>query len=438
MPDVGTRVAFLVRTEADPSQRFTHALSVVLPELTDPQADSSRRILAAFMLHALYSEDAKNRALNPFNTALADAFVRERRRLVDPAERPTPGQSQLVWALWLIATGHGDDLAIVSPVSLATSSLPSDVQPASLQLPSESQNAADSSFISHSSSLVDPDDTFIAPTNQSKGYPGVIGRTSTNRFGAAMSPSIGVIGGRRTETAVAHKPSPSPSSLPAVDVSPAYVDSLEPAIKLISAACTRVLNLSEQRVCVLNAREFVGLVLQNAPLAAEYASLALRGETELSLPLAPGGAHFEDVRPLLDAAVSLPPTLHTFEFWGRLLRDNNPIASSGPTSGVTGLGLGTAGPSHAVNLSSTASTVSDYIRTTAELVQHVYGADDRVARGVSGVCRFYSNLIKLRLIDTSSDEQTVEMTAFALAHSSYDDARKVYRELKEASHGVAA
>jgi len=44
--------------------------------------------------------------------------------------------------------------------------------------------------------------------------------------------------------------------------------------------------------------------------------------------------------------------------------------------------------------------------------------------------------VKLRLIDTSSDEQTAEMTAFALAHSSFDDARKLYRELMEAKQEV--
>jgi len=151
---------------------------------------------------------------------------------------------------------------------------------------------------------------------------------------------------------------------------------------------------------ILKSSDFVGLVLHNASLGAEYASLALRGSSPVSLSdkdHLTDDDHGPDIRSLLDAVTTIPPTLHAFEFWGRLLRDENVV----PKANVPKSGLGVAGPS-SHGASTQATTVSDLIRATmlgtflsnsirhvetaeSEMAGHVAGADDRVARGVSGV-----------------------------------------------------
>lgn len=45
------------------------------------------------------------------------------------------------------------------------------------------------------------------------------------------------------------------------------------------------------------------------------------------------------------------------------------------------------------------------------------------------LCRFYNSLIKLNLVDISSDADSVEMGHFALAHAQYEDANALYRVL---------
>jgi len=253
-----------LRTESDPAQRFSHALADVLPELTDARIEPARRILAAYILYALYSGDAKKRALNPFNPALNEAFLCERKRLLELGDRAPPGHAQLVWVLWRIATGNGDDvsallencsfqcaqylglvlqLAIFSPTTLSSSPLPTSIRPTKLQLASEANNEEELASLTHSSSFADPDDSFVTPRVVPQGSTGIIGRASRDKLNPAST-----IGDRRISDVGASMQSTTQRSLPDVDVDPAQVTSVGRALEFLSASCTRVLSLSEQRV----------------------------------------------------------------------------------------------------------------------------------------------------------------------------------------------
>jgi len=54
--------------------------------------------------------------------------------------------------------------------------------------------------------------------------------------------------------------------------------------------------------------------------------------------------------------------------------------------------------------------------------------DDSVEKATIDLCRFYSNLIALSLIDATSDIETAEMSHFALQHSHLEEANTLYRQ----------
>lgn len=72
----------------------------------------SRRILAAYILYALYAPHPI--AINPFRSALVNTFVRERDLAAKiAADGGTGASEQLVWVLWKILKGDGNDVRIV-------------------------------------------------------------------------------------------------------------------------------------------------------------------------------------------------------------------------------------------------------------------------------------------------------------------------------------
>lgn len=144
----------------------------------------------------------------------------------------------------------------------------------------------------------------------------------------------------------------------------------------------------------------------------------------------------------LDVLRHLPPTLPTFDLLGRLLHDSTAIADTA-TGGRT--------------------TIADLVQSEVlgwflhESIQWLDKAeederagnisDDRFAKGVQNVsglyhvetgvkaycplqlCRFYGSLVKLNVIDLSSDADTAEMKHFALRNSRFEDANALYRAL---------
>jgi hypothetical protein len=153
----------------------------------------------------------------------------------------------------------------------------------------------------------------------------------------------------------------------------------------------------------------------------------------------------------LDVLRHMPPTLSSFDFLGRLLRDPTEITDF-TTGGRT--------------------TVADLIR--AEVLgrfihesinwldnakqEEIQGliSDDRYAKGVQNVgistsitcsqtnqlntsanqlCRFYTSLLKMSLMDSASDADSTEMRHFTLRNSHFEEAGKLFRVLGAGGFG---
>lgn len=94
----------------DNSSSYSRCLSCPIP-VHDAHAvqQLSRRILAAYILCALYAPHPIG--INPFRSALANTFVRERSLATQiAADGGTSPSEQLVWVLWKILKGDGNDV----------------------------------------------------------------------------------------------------------------------------------------------------------------------------------------------------------------------------------------------------------------------------------------------------------------------------------------
>ncbi|KAJ3500003.1 hypothetical protein NLJ89_g9986 [Agrocybe chaxingu] len=191
-------------------------------------------------------------------------------------------------------------------------------------------------------------------------------------------------------------------------------------MRLLMTARDRVLTLSEQRML--------------APIITDLAASKIITSTDLTHIIAynPTIAHpllvslltntnpdNNNPRPFIDILPFLPPTLPTFDLYGRLLRDQTQVTVPG------------------------FSTVADLVllevlgRFIHECINWIDRAereerngnisDDRVAKGIQNLCRFYASLIKLRLVDPACDADSTEMAHFTLAHSRFEEANALYR-----------
>lgn len=92
-----------------------------------------QQITASYILYALYAPHSI--ALNPFKSVLVDAFYRERMD-IGVSFRVN---EQLVWVLWKILHGHGNDIGPYSPSTLCRSPLPVALRPTQLWLEEEEE-----------------------------------------------------------------------------------------------------------------------------------------------------------------------------------------------------------------------------------------------------------------------------------------------------------
>jgi len=113
--------AYLFSSDANGS--FQSALDTLLPVLSSSASPPAERILAAYILFDLYKGHPIG--LNPFYSALHSEFT---------AEREKGNTEQLVWVLWKILKGDGEDIAPYSPNTLARSPLPPKLQAFHLSL----------------------------------------------------------------------------------------------------------------------------------------------------------------------------------------------------------------------------------------------------------------------------------------------------------------
>ncbi|KAH6883785.1 hypothetical protein BKA70DRAFT_1341500 [Coprinopsis sp. MPI-PUGE-AT-0042] len=375
-----------------PTQRFQLALDALLPFLDrNTSAELATRILVSFILYSLYSPHPI--AVNPFKSALYATYLNEREKAVKVAsEGGVSPNEQLVWVLWKILKGDGNDIGPYSPNTLARSPLPPKLRAINLVLDDELCNT-----------ISDIDDSayfyFQDKRRQSAS-------SDTNDF-TNSRPSSGIA-------------SPLQHSFE----HDKHNELLIHALKLLFSARERVLNLSEQRTLIPLLPDLVraprlistldlGPIVAHNPAVAHPLFVGL-----LTRPNPDSGALF-DVLPFL------PPTLPTFDLLGRLLRDQTYIKVHGY------------------------STIADLIRIEVlgrfihECINWIEQAerdqnngfisDDRFEKGLQHLCRFFMSLIKLRIVDPTSDTDCAEISRFCLQYARFEEANLLYRIIMNGS-----
>ncbi|KAH8101266.1 hypothetical protein BXZ70DRAFT_119479 [Cristinia sonorae] len=375
-----------------PTSRFQLALDVMLP-LLDPPAPLQQRILVSYMLYSLYAPHPI--AINPFKSVLVAMFTREKDIATKTAEVGGISESeQLVWVLWKILRGDGSDIGPFTPTHLARSPVPPRLRASNLTLeeePAATRPKFDPFGDSNSLESIKENGGSVATNGTSNGgshYPGEPFEVTAER-----------------------------------DRENAYASE---GMALLLAARDRVLNLSEMRA--LN-----GLInpLTNPPMITsdDLAAIISKNPTLAhpviaALVTANWDRDPDSVLQYLDILKHIPPTLPSFDVLGRLLRDPTRIRDS-VTAEVT--------------------TIADLVRVEVlgwfihESISWLENAeeeekagnisDDRFAKGVQHLCRFYNSLIKLGIVDPSSDADSTEMMHFSLRNSRFEEANGLYRTL---------
>ncbi|KAI0632790.1 hypothetical protein C8Q77DRAFT_1119739 [Trametes polyzona] len=374
-----------------PLSRFQLALEVLMPML-DASVALPLRILVSYILYSLYTPHPID--INPFKSVLYATFVRERDAAVQVATAGGVGENeQLIWVLWKILKGDGSDIGPFSPNTLARSPLPPKLRAANLTLDEEA------------SATQLPAD----PVGNADASAPSAGQESALGSGRAEDAKSDAVAGAERDRGM---------------------DKLSHAMTLLLAARDRVLTIAEQRALlpaipqlasppVVTSVDLPGIIANNASLAHPLVSAILAAEPE------------QGPDTYLDVLRHLPPTLPSFDLMGRLLRDTTMV-----TDIVTG----------------GRTTIADLVRTEVlgwfihECVSWLDRAeqderegnisDDRFAKGVQNLCRFYNALIKLSIVDPASDADSAEMAHFTLRNARFEEANALYRILASGGGGV--
>ncbi|KAE9397874.1 hypothetical protein BT96DRAFT_966122 [Gymnopus androsaceus JB14] len=371
-----------------PTLRFQLALDALLPVLEASNANDhsqvAQRILASFILFSLYAPHPIS--INPFRSALFVTFVNEREKAVGIANsngavngnidgRDVSASEQLVWVLWKILRGDGNDIGPYTPLTLARSPLPPKLAAINLFLDDSDDNDLDfSSFTSASKagSGSTSDTNIITNANP-----------TTNNSSTLVTSSDDL-----EDAAIAH------------------------GMNLVLAARERVLSLSERRMLepilptlatsgIITTFDLASIVTLNPDVAYPlFVELLISSSSSSSTP-----SKFLDI---LEILPYLPPTLSAFDLMGRLLRDTRliPIPSAIPKK----ISLGKLIQSQVL-----ARFIHECIerfereerereRTSLESGPSSGGSDggDSWGRGVRNLCRFYLSLIKLDIVPSSN------------------------------------
>ncbi|KAH7906424.1 hypothetical protein BJ138DRAFT_1094161 [Hygrophoropsis aurantiaca] len=370
-----------------PTSRFQLALDALLP-LLNSSAELAQRILVSYILYSMYAPYPIS--INPFKSALFATFVKEREAAVKASKNGNFSENeQLVWVIWKILKGDGNDIGPYSPSTLSRSPLLPELRASNLFL---------------------DEDTF----------------TESN-VSDPVKP-------RQGETRNSNGRNPSEDTFAPVPLHETNIsreedernERLAHGMKLLLAARDRVLTLTEQRILtpliprltsppMITSVDLPYIVANNSNLAYLLYTALLK---------TPSLDNSEAFSLYLDVLTQLPPTLPSFDLLGRLLRDTTTIKDS-TTGGL--------------------STVADLVRTEVlgrflhESINWLDNAereekeglisDDRFAKGVQNLCRFYNSLLKLGIVDADFDADATEMAHFALRHSRFGEANALYRVL---------
>ncbi|TFK92909.1 hypothetical protein K466DRAFT_572814 [Polyporus arcularius HHB13444] len=337
----------------------------VLMPMLDSSVDITQRILVSYILYSLYAPHPI--AINPFKSVLYATFVREREAAVRVANAGgISDNEQLVWVLWKILKGDGSDATHLPQIGpFSPNTLARSPLPPKLR-----------------AANLTPDEE------------GSVQRTLDNapRNGTEAGWSAEGRNDRDEES-----------------------ESYSRAATLLLAARERVLSLAEQRLTspsVITSLDLSSILATNPALGHPLVTSLLTSNSETG------------PEPYLDVLKHLPPTLPSFDLIGRLLRDSTSVTDI-TTGGKT--------------------TIADLVRTEMlgwfihECIMWLDRAeqderegnisDDRFAKGVQNLCRFYSSLIKLSIVDPASDADSAEMAHFTLRNSRFEEANSLYRIL---------
>jgi len=158
------------------------------------------------------------------------------------------------------------------------------------------------------------------------------------------------------------------------------------------------------------------------------------------LTAAPLNAHPQGSYVYLDALKQLPPTLPSFDLLARLLQDTTTL-----TDFATG---GKTTVTDVVRLEVLGRFIHEGIKWLENAEREERDgliSDDRFAKGVQNVrvlvqlitcadmvaqlCRFYTSLMRLSIVDPASDSDATEMVHFTLRNSRFEEANALYRLL---------
>ncbi|KAJ3486933.1 hypothetical protein NLI96_g3887 [Meripilus lineatus] len=445
-----------------PIARFQLALDVLLPLFLDTIVPLQQRILISYILYSLYAPHPI--AINPFKSVLLSTFVKEKDKAVastvnNPSATSGVGyqpsdNEQFVWVLWKILRGDGSDIGPFTPSNLARSPVPPKLRPEYLTIDDED-------------SLVkfDPFGDSPAPTpapDRSK-------RTSSHPSTIQPTPSSDLKEKNKEEAPGVTSYLSREQEIEKDKENQRMADGM----RLLLASRDRVLTLSEQRAwkyerkanddalqiltplipkltappAVITSIDLGGMISNNSALAY-LAVVGLLSNAPTSSPpsIPPNGQGNPNENgngiPLLsylEVLRHLPPTLPSFDLFGRLLKDRTVVPDI-TIQQPSGLPVGGGN-----------TTIADLVRLEV-LGWFIHSCVDWLDRwdeeersggrfdggfgiGVRNLCRFYTSLLKQSIIDPSSDADTAEMKHFTLRNSRIEDANRLYRLLVYPSAG---
>ncbi|KAJ7773073.1 hypothetical protein B0H16DRAFT_1713979 [Mycena metata] len=393
---------------AHSTSTFQLALDALLPVLDPPvPAELTTRILASFILFALYAPHPI--AINPFKSVLFITFVKERDKARAAAAGGVAPNEPLVWVLWKILKGDGDDIGPYSPSALARSLLPPNFRATKLIL--------DDTLYDTAADLDDP--SYPHEENARPNTPRDENARLITREQDAQN------------EAVAH------------------------AMRLLLTARSRVLSLAEQRHLIpllpallspsqqdnppralLAPADLAPMVATNPALAAAVVG-ALLATVPVSTPAGPDTNGFNlgtgerggmGTAAILAALVRLPPTLPTFDVLGHLLRDGRTAVSVDEATDTEGLST-IADLIRTDVLSRFVAASIDWLDNAEREEREGRASEDTWAQGVVHLCRFYAALLRAGLADATSDADSAAMAHFSLRHARFGEANMLYRML---------
>ncbi|KAI0944390.1 hypothetical protein AcW1_002117 [Taiwanofungus camphoratus] len=379
-----------------PTSRFQLALDVLMP-LLDTHVEPAQRILVSYILYSLYAPHPI--AINPFQSVLFATFVKERDLATRVANDGGISENeQLVWVLWKILKGDGSDIGPFSPSTLARSPLPPQLRAANLTLEEEAPSRDRMSFDPSGEGINSGQGLDISQFNQAP-------RTAIIPSRALNATSEMEVSAERDKD----------------------LQNISDAMTLLLAARHRVLTLAEQRILkpaipqltsppVITSVDLPPLISNNPTLAQPLLTALL------SLP--PSVTNGQGPGVYLEVLKHLPPTLPSFDLLGRLIRDTT-LVTDVTTGGLTTI-------ADLVRMETLGWFIHESITWLEKAEQEEREgsiSDDRFAKGVQNLCRFFNSLIKLKIVDPASDADSAEMAHFTLRYSRYEEANALYRVL---------